>query len=160
MSCLSLISRSRSMGSIDVEVRAANRAAAVKPAAESRKPWRTRPLSATNSPCFLALLHSCQEHGLLVYRGRIRMHTDSNRNLCGTVHNFASPEMLYCSSSSGEHFDKRARERRQSSSVIEGIILANHRSETCHETVNHARLASPGHHARLQKRTASFTRSG
>ena len=27
------------------------------------------------------------------------LHTDSTRNLCGTVHNVASPEMLYCSSS-------------------------------------------------------------
>ena len=36
------------------------------------------------------------------------LHTDSTRNLCGTAHNIASPEMLYCSSSSGEHFDKRA----------------------------------------------------
>ena len=26
------------------------------------------------------------------------LHTDSTRNLCGTVHNVASPEMLYCSS--------------------------------------------------------------
>lgn len=50
------------------------------------------------------------------------LHTDSNRNLCGTVHNVASPEMLYCSSSSGEHFDRRARELRQSPSVVEGII--------------------------------------
>ncbi len=49
-------------------------------------------------------------------------HTDSVRNLCGTVHNIASPEMLYCSSSSGEHFDKRAKELRQCASVIEGII--------------------------------------
>jgi hypothetical protein len=30
--------------------------------------------------------------------------------------------MLYCSSSSGEHFDRRARELRQSPSVVEGII--------------------------------------
>jgi hypothetical protein len=30
--------------------------------------------------------------------------------------------MLYCSSSSGEHFDKRARELRQSSNIVEGII--------------------------------------
>ena len=50
------------------------------------------------------------------------LHTDSARNLCGTVHNVASPEMLYCSSSSGEHFDRRARELRQSPSVVEGII--------------------------------------
>ena len=49
-------------------------------------------------------------------------HTDSGRNLCGTVHNISSREMLYCSSSSGEHFDKRARELRQSPNVVEGII--------------------------------------
>ncbi len=49
-------------------------------------------------------------------------HTDSQRNLCGTVHNVASPEMLYCSSSSGDHFDRRARELRQAPSVLEGII--------------------------------------
>jgi len=53
-------------------------------------------------------------------------HTDSMRNLCGTVHNVASPEMLYCSSSSGEHFDKRARELRNSSSIVEGIIAHSH----------------------------------
>jgi hypothetical protein len=49
-------------------------------------------------------------------------HTDSGRNLCGTVHNIASKEMLYCSSSSGEHFDKRAKELRQSTNIVEGII--------------------------------------
>ena len=49
-------------------------------------------------------------------------HTDSGRNLCGTAHNISSPEMLYCSSSSGEHFDKRARELRQSPNIVEGII--------------------------------------
>jgi len=49
-------------------------------------------------------------------------HTDSGRNLCGTVHNVSSREMLYCSSSSGEHFDKRARELRQSPNIVEGII--------------------------------------
>jgi hypothetical protein len=49
-------------------------------------------------------------------------HTDSDRNLCGTVHNISSREMLYCSSSSGEHFDKRARELRQSPNIVEGII--------------------------------------
>ena len=59
------------------------------------------------------------------------LHTDSARNLCGTVHNVASPEMLYCSSSSGEHFDRRARELRQSPSVVEGIILhANRPTES------------------------------
>jgi hypothetical protein len=55
-------------------------------------------------------------------------HTDSGKNLCGTVHNVASPEMLYCSSSSGEHFDKRARELRQSPNIVEGIIAHAHSS--------------------------------
>ena len=56
------------------------------------------------------------------------LHTDSTRNICGTVHNVASPELLYCSSSSGEHFDKRARELRASTSIVEGIIAhANRR---------------------------------
>jgi hypothetical protein len=50
------------------------------------------------------------------------MHIDSNRPICGTVHNIASPEMLYCSSSSGEHFDRRARELRACENVIEGIV--------------------------------------
>ena len=69
------------------------------------------------------------------------LHTDSNRNLCGTVHNIASPEMLYCSSSSGEHFDRRARELRQSASVVEGIILHAHgRSEDLKEQLNTSRL--------------------
>jgi hypothetical protein len=49
-------------------------------------------------------------------------HTDSGRNLCGTAYNISSREMLYCSSSSGEHFDKRARELRQSPNIVEGII--------------------------------------
>jgi hypothetical protein len=61
------------------------------------------------------------------------LHIDANRNLCGTVHNAASPEMLYCASSSGEHFDRRARELRQSSSVVDDIILnANRKSESHH----------------------------
>jgi hypothetical protein len=50
------------------------------------------------------------------------MHIDSNRPICGTVCNVASPEMLYCSSSSGEHFDRRAKELRNSENIVEGII--------------------------------------
>ncbi|HEX3627099.1 MAG TPA: hypothetical protein VH280_16945 [Verrucomicrobiae bacterium] len=50
------------------------------------------------------------------------LHVDSNRPICGTVHNIASPEMLYCSSSSGEHFDKRARELRGCENIVEGIV--------------------------------------
>lgn len=68
------------------------------------------------------------------------LHTDSNRNLCGTVHNVASPEMLYCSSSSGEHFDRRARELRQSPTVVEGIIQ-HARTET--NDPNESNTASP-----------------
>jgi len=65
------------------------------------------------------------------------LHTDSARNLCGTVHNVASPEMLYCSSSSGEHFDRRARELRQSPNIVEGIIRhANRQNEKQHESVS------------------------
>jgi hypothetical protein len=58
-----------------------------------------------------------QKHAPFTY-----LHTDSARALCGTVHNVASSEMLYCSSSSGEHFDKRAKELRQSANIVEGII--------------------------------------
>jgi hypothetical protein len=50
------------------------------------------------------------------------LHLDASRPVCGTVHNVSSPEMLYCSSSSGEHFEKRARQLRGSSNIIEGII--------------------------------------
>ena len=68
------------------------------------------------------------------------LHTDSARNLCGTAHNIASPEMLYCSSSSGEHFDKRARELRQSPNIVEGIILyANRQNANQHESVTPSR---------------------
>ncbi|MCI0539075.1 MAG: hypothetical protein L0Z50_28035 [Verrucomicrobiales bacterium] len=49
------------------------------------------------------------------------LHIDASRPLCGTVHNVASEEMLYCSSSSGEHFEKRAKELRNASNVIDGI---------------------------------------
>jgi hypothetical protein len=65
-----------------------------------------------------------QKHSPFTY-----FHTDSGRNLCGTAHNVASPEMLYCSSSSGEHFDKRARELRQSPNIVEGIIAHANQKE-------------------------------
>ena len=57
------------------------------------------------------------------------LHLDANRPVCGTVHNVSSPEMLYCSSSSGEHFDKRARELRQSPNIVEGIIAHANKPE-------------------------------
>ncbi|MCI0705107.1 MAG: hypothetical protein L0241_28940, partial [Planctomycetia bacterium] len=65
-------------------------------------------------------------------------HTDSVRNICGTAHNIASPEMLYCSSSSGEHFDKRARELRASRNIVEGIIAHAQRDDATEETKNHS----------------------
>ena len=49
-------------------------------------------------------------------------HVDALRPICGTVHNIASPEMLYCSSTSGEHFEQRARELKEHNDVIEGIV--------------------------------------
>ncbi|MFT3992219.1 MAG: TraC family protein [Luteolibacter sp.] len=55
-------------------------------------------------------------------------HLDTPRPICGTVHNVASPEMLYCSSSSGEHFERRARELKAHGDVIEGIALHAHSS--------------------------------
>jgi hypothetical protein len=50
------------------------------------------------------------------------LHVDSNRPICGTAYNYTSPEMLYCSSSSGEHFEKRAKELRGAKNVTEGIL--------------------------------------
>ena len=48
-------------------------------------------------------------------------HIDGQRTICGTAHNVASAEMLYCSSTSGERFEKRARELRQFTDIVEGI---------------------------------------
>lgn len=39
---------------------------------------------------------------------------DSQNPVCGTARNYCSPEMLYCSSSGGEHFEERIREMKQS----------------------------------------------
>jgi type IV secretion system protein TrbE len=58
------------------------------------------------------------------------LHVDSNRPICGTVHNITSNEMLYCSSSSGEHFERRAKELRGATDIVEGILShANHIQE-------------------------------
>lgn len=57
------------------------------------------------------------------------MHLDSNRPICGTVRNIASQEMLYCSSSSGEHFDRRAKELRSCDNVVEGILTFSRKQE-------------------------------
>jgi hypothetical protein len=50
-------------------------------------------------------------------------HLDTPRPVCGTVHNIASPEMLYCSSSSGDHFERRAQELKGHGNLIEGIAF-------------------------------------
>jgi len=42
------------------------------------------------------------------------------------TNNISSPEMLYCSSSSGEHFEKRAKELRASSNIVDGILAHSH----------------------------------
>ncbi len=62
------------------------------------------------------------------------LHVDSNRPVCGTAHNVVSDEMLYCSSSSGEHFEKRAKELRGSTNVIEGILTHSRKTQAL-ETV-------------------------
>jgi hypothetical protein len=59
----------------------------------------------------------------LKYSAFTYYHLDTPRPICGTVHNIASPEMLYCSSSSGEHFERRARELKAHGDVIEGIAI-------------------------------------
>jgi hypothetical protein len=47
---------------------------------------------------------------------------DVQQPLCGTIHNWASKEMRYCSSSSGHDFDERSRKLRQYPDVIKGIL--------------------------------------
>jgi type IV secretion system protein TrbE len=49
-------------------------------------------------------------------------HTDQKRPLIVTMRNVASREMLYCASSSGAHFDQRAKELKGFDDVVEGII--------------------------------------
>ncbi len=49
-------------------------------------------------------------------------HTDEGRPLIVTMRNVASREMLYCASSSGAHFDQRAKDLKGKANVVEGII--------------------------------------
>jgi len=49
-------------------------------------------------------------------------HTDAQRPICGTVQNVSSPEMLYCSSTSGQLFERRAKALKNYESIVEGII--------------------------------------
>lgn len=57
------------------------------------------------------------------------LHTDAGRPVCGTMHNVASPEMLYCSSTTGAHFEKRAEEMQQFDDPVAGIIACSTRPE-------------------------------
>ena len=49
-------------------------------------------------------------------------HLDAQQPRCGTIHNRVSPEMLYCSSSTGEDFDARSRALRAHPDVVRGIL--------------------------------------
>ena len=49
-------------------------------------------------------------------------HLDVQEPLCGTIHNRISPEMLFCSSSTGEDFDNRSRLLRNHSNIVSGIL--------------------------------------
>jgi hypothetical protein len=62
------------------------------------------------------------------------LHIDANRPVCGTVHNVTSDEMLYCSSSSGEHFEKRAKELRRAPNVIDGILAFSNKPQLVETT--------------------------
>jgi len=49
-------------------------------------------------------------------------HFDVQEPLCGTIHNRVSPEMLFCSSSTGEDFDNRSRVLRNHKDIVSGIL--------------------------------------
>ena len=49
-------------------------------------------------------------------------HLDVQEPLCGTIHNRVSPEMLFCSSSTGEDFDNRSRLLRKHPDIVSGIL--------------------------------------
>jgi len=49
-------------------------------------------------------------------------HLDVQEPLCGTIHNRVSPEMLFCSSSTGEDFDNRSRLLRNHKDIVSGIL--------------------------------------
>ena len=52
------------------------------------------------------------------------LHSDAQNPICGTVHNVASPEMLYVSGSSGAQFDERAARLRGAEDVVSAIVTA------------------------------------
>ncbi|MDD5198383.1 MAG: hypothetical protein PHC88_01145 [Terrimicrobiaceae bacterium] len=49
-------------------------------------------------------------------------HLDVQQPRCGTIHNRVSPEMLFCSSSTGEDFDNRSRLLRNHKDIVSGIL--------------------------------------
>jgi len=49
-------------------------------------------------------------------------HLDAQQPRCGTIHNRVSPEMLFCSSSTGEDFDNRSRLLRNHEDIVSGIL--------------------------------------
>jgi len=49
------------------------------------------------------------------------LHNDAQNPICGTAHNVASPEMLHLSGSSGAQFDERAKQLRDSESIVDAI---------------------------------------
>ncbi len=49
-------------------------------------------------------------------------HLDAQQPRCGTIHNRVSPEMLFCSSSTGEDFDARSRKLRHHPDIVRGIL--------------------------------------
>jgi len=58
------------------------------------------------------------------------LHIDSKPSDLRDAYNFTSPEMLYCSSSSGEHFEQRAKELRGAKNVTEGILTFSTQTTT------------------------------
>ena len=57
-----------------------------------------------------------------VYSSLTYYHLDQYMPLVGTCRNYCSPEMLYCSSSSGEDFDHRMREIKSYDNPVNAII--------------------------------------
>ena len=57
-----------------------------------------------------------------VYSSMTYFHLDQYMPLVGTCRNYCSPEMLYCSSSSGEDFDQRMREIKTEDNPVDAII--------------------------------------
>jgi hypothetical protein len=49
-------------------------------------------------------------------------HLDVRQARCGTIHNRVSPEMLFCSSSTGQDFDERSRKLRSHEDIVAGIL--------------------------------------